>query len=80
MPVGAFYWVLLRFKRQSIALSLAELVEIELGHDRLKPNDLGFKRLIGCCNPKFFELLLSPHCDFHEPSEAPHPEVAAAIA
>ena len=66
MPVGTLCRVLLWFKRQSIAFTLAELVEIELGHDRLQPNDLGFKRLIGCGNPKLFALLFRPHDHFHE--------------
>jgi len=64
MPMGAFYWVLLRFEREPIAL--AELIEIELRHGRLEPNDFSFKGLIGRGHAKLFVFLFRTDRDFQQ--------------
>jgi hypothetical protein len=64
MTVGAFYRVFLWFDRQPIAL--AELIEIELGHGRLEPDNFGFKGLIGRCHAKLFVFLFRSNRDFQQ--------------
>ena len=64
MPVGAFLPGPLEFDREPIAL--AELIEIELSHGRLEPDDFGFKGLIGRGHAKLFVFLFRTDRDFQQ--------------